>query len=151
LRILNPRRSFLFLLEEAQRIAERFSPIFYNFSHLIKTIFYPCRKLDKTLFEMETLRIKAYPKNKTQIKSITDFLSKEGIAFEMVEKEEFLDFIYDMEPNTDLSKNTENEDFVKLSNDQIKAIEIGQNQIKNGQTKPHDQVIFEMKEWLENK
>tara|TARA_R110000850_G_scaffold22417_4_gene66186 strand:- start:17714 stop:17824 length:111 start_codon:yes stop_codon:yes gene_type:complete len=35
---------------------------------------------------MEAIRIKAYPKNKTQIKSIADFLSKEGIEFEMVEK-----------------------------------------------------------------
>ncbi|MBN7810998.1 hypothetical protein J0A68_08530 [Algoriphagus sp. H41] len=42
---------------------------------------------------METLRIKAYPKNKKQIKSIEDFLSKEGIEFELVEKEEFLEFL----------------------------------------------------------
>jgi len=46
---------------------------------------------------METIRIKAYPKNKTQIKSITDFLSKEGIEFKMVDKEEFLDFSEELE------------------------------------------------------
>ena len=39
---------------------------------------------------MKTLRIKAYPKNKKQIQSIADFLKKEGIEFELVEKEEFL-------------------------------------------------------------
>ncbi|MFL0685742.1 MAG: hypothetical protein ACJLTB_21480 [Algoriphagus aquaeductus] len=42
---------------------------------------------------MKTLRIKAYPKNKQQIQSIADFLKKEGIEFELVEKEEFLEFI----------------------------------------------------------
>jgi hypothetical protein len=46
---------------------------------------------------METIRIKAYPKNKTQIKSITDFLSKEEIEFKMVDKEEFLDFSEQLE------------------------------------------------------
>lgn len=46
---------------------------------------------------METLRIKAYPKNKKQIQSIADFLNKEGIEFELVEKEDFLDFISEME------------------------------------------------------
>ncbi|MFN3760191.1 MAG: hypothetical protein ACK4SF_13355 [Algoriphagus aquaeductus] len=42
---------------------------------------------------MKPLRIKAYPKNKQQIQSIADFLKKEGIEFELVEKEEFLEFI----------------------------------------------------------
>lgn len=46
---------------------------------------------------METLRIKAYPKNKNQIKSIADFLSREGIEFEIVEKEEFLVFEEELE------------------------------------------------------
>ncbi len=46
---------------------------------------------------MEAIRIKAYPKNKTQIKSIADFLSKEGIEFEMIEKEEFLEFLGEIE------------------------------------------------------
>ncbi|GAB2488014.1 hypothetical protein GCM10027164_16620 [Algoriphagus taiwanensis] len=46
---------------------------------------------------MEALRIKAYPKSKKQIQSIADFLKKEGIEFELVEKEDFLDFISEME------------------------------------------------------
>jgi hypothetical protein len=46
---------------------------------------------------METIRIKAYSKNKTQIKSNTDFLSQEEIGFKMVDKEEFLDFSDELE------------------------------------------------------
>ncbi len=46
---------------------------------------------------METIRIKAYPKNKKQIKSIADFLNKEGIEFEMVEKDDYLEFLNELE------------------------------------------------------
>ena len=46
---------------------------------------------------MEALRIKAYPKNKKQIQSIADFFKKEGIEFELLEKEEFLEFISEVE------------------------------------------------------
>ncbi|MEB2775035.1 hypothetical protein SYJ56_06940 [Algoriphagus sp. D3-2-R+10] len=46
---------------------------------------------------METLRIKAYPKNKKQIKLIADFFNKEGIEFDMVKKEEFLEFMDELE------------------------------------------------------
>jgi hypothetical protein len=46
---------------------------------------------------MEAIRIKAYPKNKKQIQSISEFLKKEGIAFELVEKEDFLEFISEIE------------------------------------------------------
>ena len=42
---------------------------------------------------MEAIRIKAYPKNKKQIQSISEFLNKEGIEFELVEKEDFIEFL----------------------------------------------------------
>jgi uncharacterized protein (DUF2164 family) len=54
---------------------------------------------------MKTLRIKAYPKNKKQIQSIADFLKKEGIEFELVEKEEFLEFISEVESSLGQVKN----------------------------------------------
>jgi len=40
---------------------------------------------------------------------------------------------------------------IELTNDQLAAIEIGRDQIKNGQCKPHQQVISEVKKWLESK
>lgn len=46
---------------------------------------------------MEAIRIKAYPKTKKQIKTIADFLNKEGIEFELVEKKDFLEFLNEME------------------------------------------------------
>ncbi|WP_035464124.1 hypothetical protein [Algoriphagus vanfongensis] len=78
---------------------------------------------------MEAIRIKAFPKSKSQIQAIADFLSKEGIEFEM----------------------DKNEEVLNLTSDQIKAIEFGREQIKKGQTKSHEQVVSEMREWLKSK
>lgn len=49
----------------------------------------------KTQTEMEVIRIKAYPKNKSEIKSIADFLNKEGIEFEIDANEEVLNLTPD--------------------------------------------------------
>lgn len=46
---------------------------------------------------MDAVRIKAYPKNKKQVKSIADFLTKEGIEFELVEKQDVIEFISEIE------------------------------------------------------
>lgn len=46
---------------------------------------------------MEAVRIKAYPKNKKQVKSIADFLTKEGIEFELIEKQDVIEFISEIE------------------------------------------------------
>lgn len=61
-------------------------------------------KFKFNLETMEALRIKAYPKNKKQIKTIADFLSKEGIEFEMVEKGDFLEFLNELESSLDQVK-----------------------------------------------
>jgi len=46
---------------------------------------------------MEAIRIKAYTKTRKQIKSIEDFLTKEGIEFEVIDKEEVLEFFNELE------------------------------------------------------
>ncbi|MFN3999302.1 hypothetical protein [Algoriphagus sp.] len=46
---------------------------------------------------MEAIRIKAYPKNKKQIQSISEFFCQEGIEFELVEKEDFVKFLNEIE------------------------------------------------------
>lgn len=46
---------------------------------------------------MEAIRIKAYTKTKKQIKSIEDFLTKEGIEFEVINKEEVIEFFNELE------------------------------------------------------
>jgi predicted transcriptional regulator len=40
------------------------------------------------------------------------------------------------------------EDLFQLTNEQEKSIEIGREQIKNGNYSTHESVISEMKEWL---
>lgn len=46
---------------------------------------------------------------------------------------------------------SKSEEALELTTDQLTAIEIGRDQIKNGQSKPHQQVISEVKKWLESK
>jgi len=46
---------------------------------------------------------------------------------------------------------SKSEEALELTTDQLNEIEIGRNQIKNGQCKPHQQVISEVKKWLESK
>lgn len=46
---------------------------------------------------------------------------------------------------------SKSEEALELTADQLTAIEIGRDQIKNGQSKPHQQVISEVKKWLESK
>jgi len=53
--------------------------------------------LDKNREFMEAIRIKAYTKTRKQIKSIEDFLTKEGIEFEVIDKEEVLEFFNELE------------------------------------------------------
>jgi excinuclease UvrABC nuclease subunit len=46
---------------------------------------------------MEAIRIKAYTKTRKQMKSIEDFLTKEGIEFEVIDKEDVLEFFNELE------------------------------------------------------
>lgn len=46
---------------------------------------------------MKAIRIKAFPKNKSQLKTIEDFLNKEGIDFELVDQSEFVSFLNELE------------------------------------------------------
>lgn len=46
---------------------------------------------------MKAIRIKAFPKNKSQIKTIEEFLTKEGIDFELVDQAEFESFLTEVE------------------------------------------------------
>jgi len=78
-------------------------------------------------------------------------LSKEGIEFKMVGKEEFLDFSDELESSLVQAKKIQKEELFELSNDHIEAIDIGRNQIKNGQIQNHSKVISEMRIWLESK
>jgi len=54
--------------------------------------------LDKNREFMEAIRIKAYTKTRKQIKSIEDFLTKEGIEFEVIDKEDVLEFLMNWNP-----------------------------------------------------
>lgn len=58
-----------------------------------------------------------------------------------------IDLLKDIESIFD-SKSYEAEN---LTEDQLTAIEAGRDQIKNGVYKPHNQVMSEMKKWLESK
>ena len=42
---------------------------------------------------MKAIRITAFLKNKSQLKSIEEFLTKEGIDFELVDQTEFVSFL----------------------------------------------------------
>lgn len=46
---------------------------------------------------MKAIRIKAFPKNKSQVKTIEEFLIKEGIEFELVDQAEFASFLTEVE------------------------------------------------------
>lgn len=46
---------------------------------------------------MKAIRIKAFPKNKSQLKTIEEFLTKEGIDFELVDQAEFESFLNELE------------------------------------------------------
>ncbi|WP_339702454.1 hypothetical protein [Algoriphagus aquimarinus] len=58
-----------------------------------------------------------------------------------------IDLLKDIESIFD----SKNEEAIELTATQLTAIEIGRDQIKNGQCKPHQQVISEVKKWLESK
>jgi len=46
---------------------------------------------------MKAIRIKAFPKNKSQLKTIEEFLTKEGIDFELVDQAEFESLLTELE------------------------------------------------------
>ena len=46
---------------------------------------------------MKAIRIKAFPKNKYQLKTIEEFFNKEGIDFELVDQTEFVSFLTEVE------------------------------------------------------
>ncbi|WP_339863792.1 hypothetical protein [uncultured Algoriphagus sp.] len=58
-----------------------------------------------------------------------------------------IDLLKDIESIFD----SKSDEVVDLTEDQLRAIETGRKQINNGQFKPHQQVISEMKKWLESK
>ncbi|MFC5624245.1 hypothetical protein [Algoriphagus winogradskyi] len=58
-----------------------------------------------------------------------------------------IDLLKDIESIFD----SKSDEVVDLTEDQLRAIETGRNQIKNGQFKAHQQVISEMKKRLESK
>jgi hypothetical protein len=78
-------------------------------------------------------------------------LSKEGIEFKMVDKEEFLNLSEELKSSLVQAKKIQKEELFELSNDHKEAIDIGRNQIKNGQIQTHSKVISEMRIWLEGK
>lgn len=46
---------------------------------------------------MKAIKIKAFPKNRSQLKTLEDFLTKEGIDFELVDQAEFVNFLTEVE------------------------------------------------------
>jgi len=46
---------------------------------------------------MKAIKIKAFPKNRSQLKTLEDFLTKEGIDFELVDQAEFVNFLSEVE------------------------------------------------------
>jgi len=58
-----------------------------------------------------------------------------------------IDLLNDIESIFD----SKSEETLDLTADQLAAIEVGRGQIKNGQYRPHHQVMDEMKKWLESK
>jgi len=78
-------------------------------------------------------------------------LSKEGIEFKRKEQEEFLNLSEELKSSLVQAKKIKKEELLELSNDYKEAIDIGRNQIKNGQIQTHSKVISEMRIWLEIK
>ena len=78
-------------------------------------------------------------------------MSKEGIEFKRKEQEEFLNLSEELKSSLVQAKKIKKEELLELSNDYKEAIDIGRNQIKNGQIQTHSKVISEMRIWLEIK
>ena len=78
-------------------------------------------------------------------------MSKEGIEFKRKEQEEFLNLSEELKSSLVQAKKIKKEELLELSNDYKEAIDIGRNQIKNGQIQTHSKVISEMRIWLESK
>lgn len=62
---------------------------------------------------MKAIRIKAFPKNKSQLKTIEEFLTKEGIDFELVDQAEFVSFLTEMEGSLGQIKKIQSEEIKK--------------------------------------